>query len=53
MGLAPSSQITEKERGRERERERRERERETESKVDAADTWKEEDEEEARMWLLA
>ena len=35
-----------------RERER-ERERETESKVDAADTWKEEDEEEARMWLLA
>ena len=53
MGLAPSSQITEKERGREREREREERERETESKVDAADTWKEEDEEEARMWLLA
>ena len=48
MGLAPSSQITEKERGRERERETK-----TESKVDAADTWKEEDEEEARMWLLA
>ena len=46
MGLAPSSQITEKERGRERETK-------TESKVDAADTWKEEDEEEARMWLLA
>ena len=37
---------------RERERER-ERETKTESKVDAADTWKEEDEEEARMWLLA
>ena len=52
MGLAPSSQITEKERGRERERER-ERETKTESKVDAADTWKEEDEEKARMWLLA
>ena len=50
MGLAPSSQITEKERGRERERAR---ETKTESKVDAADTWKEEDEEEARMWLLA
>ena len=48
MGLAPSSQITEKERGRERERETK-----TESKVGAADTWKEEDEEKARMWLLA
>ena len=44
MGLAPSSQMTEKERGRERERQ-------TESKVDAADTWKKDDK--ARMEPLA
>ena len=50
MGLAPSSQITETERGRERERDR-ERERQRESKVNAADTWKKEDK--ARMEPLA
>ena len=50
MGLAPSSQITETERGRERERET-ERERQRESKVNAADTWKKEDK--ARMEPLA
>ena len=43
MGLAPSSQMTEKERGRERETDR--------SKVDAADTWKKDDK--ARMEPLA
>ena len=48
MGLAPSSQITETERGRERERQR---ERQRESKVNAADTWKKEDK--ARMEPLA
>ena len=42
MGLAPSSQMTEKERGRERE---------TDRKVDAADTWKKDDK--ARMEPLA
>ena len=58
MGLAPSSQTTEKERGRKREREReterqreRERERQRESKVNAADNWKKEDK--ARMEPLA
>ena len=58
MGLAPSSQTTEKERGRKREREReterqreRERERQRESKVNAADNWKKE--EKARMEPLA
>ena len=50
--MAPSSQITETERGREREREtERERERQRESKVNAADTWKKEDK--ARMEPLA
>ena len=46
MGLAPSSQITQKERGR-----KRERERQRESKVNAADNWKKE--EKARMEPLA
>ena len=44
MGLAPSSQTTEKERGRKRERQR-------ESKVNAADNWKKE--EKVRMEPLA
>ena len=42
MGLAPSSQMRERE---------GERERQTESKVDAADTWKKDDK--ARMEPLA
>ena len=48
MGLAPSSQITQREGERERERER---ERQRESKVNAADNWKKE--EKARMEPLA